>query len=559
MSDQEPIQLLVVETTQAAADAVRDLLRKGGQRVRCTCVQDESALQRQLKKDPPPGVILCNVEVIALERAVKAAAASGRDIPVVALGAREDLASVTDALRAGARDLVTRRNPQHLQLVMAREIACVRRVQAGAYWEGAYHETERRCQALLEASSDAVAYVHEGMHIRANRAYLTLFGCDEEEIGGTPVMDMVDRSDHPKLKAFLRQYGRRAEAGAAIEVVALRGDGRFCARLEFTPASLDGEPCTQVVVRQLAANDATEEAQAPTEATPGDAGTAPPEVPAPTEAVHSPVLAEPPEPAEEAAQSDTPDEEQEGLRQSIREVLGRDRLGFAYQTVVQLDGSPSGCYGVALHMPKAHGALQATELVAKAERVGMRREIDRWVLRQAIGAIAKQHQRKRTVRLLVPVSMTTLADPALAPSLIAGMKAAALPLECLVPTVPLGELLAHLQGRLKILQALAKVGIALALDEVGGEPALLEQATTIPARYWRLSEKLCQRLAEREAQQAQMKLVAEQARAIDVRTIAPRIEDARSMVVLWRLGIDYAEGEFLRAPEADLDACFVAT
>jgi PAS domain-containing protein len=37
-------------------------------------------------------------------------------------------------------------------------------------------ETERRCDALIASSRDPIAYVHEGMHIRANDAYLEMFG-----------------------------------------------------------------------------------------------------------------------------------------------------------------------------------------------------------------------------------------------------------------------------------------------------------------------------------------------------------------------------------------------
>ena len=45
----------------------------------------------------------------------------------------------------------------------------------------ALREAEKRCQLLLDSSVDAIAYVHEGMHIYANRAYLELFGFDDAE------------------------------------------------------------------------------------------------------------------------------------------------------------------------------------------------------------------------------------------------------------------------------------------------------------------------------------------------------------------------------------------
>ena len=53
-------------------------------------------------------------------------------------------------------------------------------------------ETERRCDALIASSRDPIAYVHEGMHIRANDAYLEMFGYDHfEDIEGISLLDMV--------------------------------------------------------------------------------------------------------------------------------------------------------------------------------------------------------------------------------------------------------------------------------------------------------------------------------------------------------------------------------
>ena len=40
---------------------------------------------------------------------------------------------------------------------------------------------ERRCDALIESSREPIAYVHEGMHIRANPAYLDMFGYESFE------------------------------------------------------------------------------------------------------------------------------------------------------------------------------------------------------------------------------------------------------------------------------------------------------------------------------------------------------------------------------------------
>jgi PAS domain S-box-containing protein len=562
VSEQEPLQLLVLEQTRAEADSICDVLRRGGARVRCVHAEDEGMLLYQLAQEPAPGMVLCNIAVLSALRAVQAVAASGRDVPVIAVGERYDIAALTEVLRAGARDLVTTGHSQHLQLVVARELAALRQRDSAARWEQAFRETERRCHTLFETSTDAVAYVHEGMHIRANGAYLSLFGCGEEEIAGTPLMDMVETCDHGKLKEFLRSYVRSPEAGACVEVLALSGGAPLPVRLELAPASLDGEPCTQVVVRRLEAEPAPEEVCG---AAPVEEASAPP-LDFASELVRSlvdgasttAVAGE-----SSAAYEVSPEggaarvqDDPEGWGLTIRRALDAGRLHFVYQPIVKLDGTPSGCYCVGLRLHSEDGEPSAEEFMAAADRLGLRAELDRWALRHAIDVIAEQHQRKRTVRLLLPVSVPALADPELPRWLSERIAAKGVRADSIVPMLAEQDLVEGFELCNQSLQAVNAGGVPLGLDGVSGDAAMLDLASRVPARYWRLSGALSERLAERESQQTRMQSVTEQARARGVRTIASQVDDARCMVVLWRLQVDYADGHFLRAAAPTLDACF---
>jgi diguanylate cyclase (GGDEF)-like protein/PAS domain S-box-containing protein len=104
---------------------------------------------------------------------------------------------------------------------------------------------------LMESSRDAIAYVHEGMHIFANSSYLEMFGFDNlEEIEGTPILDMVAPDDHAEFKDFLRNFGKDGAMEGQLQTHGMLPDGKvFDAVLELTSASIDGEPCTQIIIR----------------------------------------------------------------------------------------------------------------------------------------------------------------------------------------------------------------------------------------------------------------------------------------------------------------------
>ncbi|MGD8616612.1 MAG: EAL domain-containing protein, partial [Gammaproteobacteria bacterium] len=173
---------------------------------------------------------------------------------LIAIGESGDEPAVVEAMRRGATDLCSYDQPEHLQLVVKRELSRLRASRNARTFELKLHESERRARMLMESSRDAIAYVHEGMHIFANRPYLEMFGFDEpEEIEGTPILDMVAPQHHAEFKDFLRSCSAGEGQPGKLQTHGLLPDGKtFEAEMEFAPASIDGEPCTQIVIRSQA-------------------------------------------------------------------------------------------------------------------------------------------------------------------------------------------------------------------------------------------------------------------------------------------------------------------
>ncbi len=118
--------------------------------------------------------------------------------------------------------------------------------------ETSLRETERRCDSLLDSSRDPIAYVHEGMHVRANKAYLEMFGFEEfEDIQGMSILDMIAPDDADDFKTLLKKLSKGEKPPQKLNLKAQRGDGTtFDAVMEFAEASYEGEPCQQISFRQ---------------------------------------------------------------------------------------------------------------------------------------------------------------------------------------------------------------------------------------------------------------------------------------------------------------------
>ena len=254
MSQQDSvIRLLIAEDQLEDAEQLISILRNGGMAVRPHRPETEEELEAMLAGQSIDLVLAAfKCKLLPFETVMRAVTASAKDIPVVATAADLDPDKVMAAIKAGARGLALRVRPEHLQAVVREEFATLEQRRSIRRLEAALRETERRCDALISSSRDPIAYVHEGMHIRANRAYLEMFGYESfEEVEGLPVLDMIAASHANEFKTLLKELGKGGQPPRSLELEAQRSDGStFDAVMEFAQASYEGEPCLQIIFRQ---------------------------------------------------------------------------------------------------------------------------------------------------------------------------------------------------------------------------------------------------------------------------------------------------------------------
>ncbi len=258
--EKKTIRLLILEDSQNEAERLVSLFRNAGQATRVHRLTSSDDLAEALQKSWDLLITSPNSEHLAPSEAISAIRRQAKDIPVIQLLADNDSDSITEALTLGAQDALPQGEDERLILVAKRELGNLEERRARRAAEVALREAEKRCQLLLESSVDAITYVHDGMHIYANRAYLELFDYqDADELEGMPMIDLIASADQADFKNFLKNY-QSAEGNAELACTGVRASGQtFQARMSFSPATYDGEPCTQVVIRAESDNAELEE------------------------------------------------------------------------------------------------------------------------------------------------------------------------------------------------------------------------------------------------------------------------------------------------------------
>ncbi|MEO8672838.1 MAG: bifunctional diguanylate cyclase/phosphodiesterase [Tahibacter sp.] len=258
MSKQDSvIKLLLIEDSVEDAEQQISVLRNGGIALRPTRATNEAELEDQISHHTPD-LIMVNLAAksLRLPQISDAANRSGKDIAIVATAAAPTEEQIVTAFREGARALALRGRPDHTQMIVKREFEALTTRRSVRRLESSLRETERRCDSLLDSSRDPIAYVHEGMHVRANKAYLEIFGYEEfEDIEGMSILDMIAADDADDFKSLLKKLSKGEKPPQKLNLKAQRGDGNtFDAVMEFAEASYEGEPCQQIIFRQQTAN-----------------------------------------------------------------------------------------------------------------------------------------------------------------------------------------------------------------------------------------------------------------------------------------------------------------
>jgi len=200
MESDNLLRLLTIFDASEEAEAYINVLRKAGHIVRDMRVEDEEDMLTALAENPVDQVLAkLSIPGFSARQALDIINRSGRDIPLIVIIPAGSVESKTiEILRAGARDAVLENQEERLKHVIKREINDLKNRRSHRKCEQMLHETEKRARALIDSSRDAIAYVHEGMHIYANQAYLKMFGYEVlDDIQGLPIMDMVGSAITP--------------------------------------------------------------------------------------------------------------------------------------------------------------------------------------------------------------------------------------------------------------------------------------------------------------------------------------------------------------------------
>jgi diguanylate cyclase (GGDEF)-like protein/PAS domain S-box-containing protein len=247
----DTLHLLLLTRSQNDAEGLVSLLRNSGRATRAHMITSLDDFSSQIQEKSWDLVLAePDAQDVSPQELLTQIKRLDKDLPVIMLAEDVDPMILESYLKQGACDVVPADESNLLSMVIHRELINLHSRRALRTTQVKLRDAEKRCQALLESSKDAVTYIHDGMHIYANQAYLELFGYENvDDLEGMPVMDMVSSRDQDNLKKSLKSF---LMAGGTVDLKynGLKTDNtEFPITMALSSATYADESCTQIIIR----------------------------------------------------------------------------------------------------------------------------------------------------------------------------------------------------------------------------------------------------------------------------------------------------------------------
>ena len=249
---------------------------------------------------------------------------------------------------------------------------------------------------------------------------------------------------------------------------------------------------------------------------------------------------------------------EESWTRRIRGAIKDNRFKLAVQPIVSLQGRREvNRFEVFLRMLDEEGkALRPMEFLSRAERGDLMGAIDRWVVLNAVKLISEAQRRGEKIRLYVRVSEQSLRDNDFGQWLMNRLASVRLEESSLILQVR-AELAGYLLKHLELLRdTIAPLGCGLLIDGFGEGADPFRLLDHLKTKEIKVARTLLERFSQEAANQAAVTKLLNEANARSIEVIVPNVEDPATLQLLWPMGVDLVQGDFIQSPRDSLEFDF---
>lgn len=235
----------------------------------------------------------------------------------------------------------------------------------------------------------------------------------------------------------------------------------------------------------------------------------------------------------------------------IRSALTENRMRLEHQPIGSLNNDIEDAYDTLVRMLDEDGnTILPSQFMPVAERTGLSKSIDRWV----IGASISFCKANNASIVFVRLSRDSLLDDSLTSWLCEQIEKSRINAKQICFEITEDTVVKHLRQTTDLANKLTSLGFRFAVEHFGTSSDSSHVINLVPMSYLKVDGSLMQGLNKDPDMQNKIKTLVTEARQKNIYTIAERVQDANTMAVLWQLGISFIQGNYVQSREIVIES-----
>ncbi len=241
--------------------------------------------------------------------------------------------------------------------------------------------------------------------------------------------------------------------------------------------------------------------------------------------------------------------------QRIQQALTEDRLCLYAQEIVALSdtGEPGVHLEVLIRMTDESGLLvPPSSFLPAAERFGLIKLIDRWVVRRAFQTLSDHRALEHAVPIAqcgINLSGATVGDDAFLDFLKAAFAEFRIPPQLVCFEVTETTAIVNLEAARAFIRDLRALGCTFALDDFGSGMSSFNYLKELPVDFLKIDGAFVKNLLTDRPDRAMVEMINHVGHVMGKRIVAEFVETEELADALRDIGIDYAQGYGIARPK----------
>ncbi|MBV9994713.1 MAG: GGDEF domain-containing protein [Caulobacteraceae bacterium] len=238
------------------------------------------------------------------------------------------------------------------------------------------------------------------------------------------------------------------------------------------------------------------------------------------------------------------------MEQALRQAIAREELALHYQPVIDLAaGRVVGAEALLRWRHSELGAIPPARFLPVLEQTGLILEIGAWIFDRACAdAVAFEELGLNPFKVGVNLSERQFRDPRLPEVVAQALRRSGLKPQRLELELTEAALMEDLDHTRRVFEALAAIGVSVAIDDFGAGASSLGDLRSLPFGKLKIDRAFVTDVSARHDSQAVCAALIELGRRLDIAVLAEGVETREEVEALQVMGCSLFQGFFFARP-----------